>query len=73
MYYKQVFLFESEVMGRDEDLGRKLMKNFLVNLSKTEKVPGMLIFLNSAAKLSYSEDSEIIDSLKKLSELGIII
>lgn len=60
-------------MGRDEDLGRKLMKNFLANLTKTEKIPKTIFLLNSAAKLSYSEDAEIIDSLKKLAELGINI
>lgn len=60
-------------MGREEELGNKLMKNFLANLSKTDDVPSTLLFLNSSAKLTYSEDEEIIKSLNTLKELGVDI
>lgn len=60
----------SDRMGEgDAELGRKLMKSFLFNLSATDAGIDAIGCVNSGVLLT-TEGSEVIDSLRKLEEKG---
>jgi len=54
----------------DEALGSILMRSFLKTLLELEKKPLRLILINSGVRLA-SEGSEVLETLKMLSEKGI--
>jgi len=56
----------------DDSLGALLMKSFVYSLTEATEKPGNLIFLNSGVKLT-CEGSDVLDSLKKLEDLGVEI
>ncbi len=68
-----VFVLSQDRMGRgDDELGYVLIKAFLHTLPDLEQLPDMLIMYNTGAKLA-AEDSEVLEDLKKLEEMGVEI
>ena len=70
---KVVVYINSDLLGiGDEALGSFLMKAFLKTLLDLEKKPDRLILINSGVRLA-SEGSQVIDTLRTLSEKGVKI
>ena len=70
---KVVVYVNSDLLGAgDEALGSFLMKAFLKTLLGLEKKPDRLILINSGVRLA-SEDSQVLETLKTLSENGVEI
>lgn len=68
-----VILVGSDKLGSGDDtLGATLMKSYMYALSESDKLPKDLLFINSGVKLA-AEDSEVLESLKKLKERGVNI
>jgi len=68
-----VVYINSDLLGvGDEALGSFLMKAFLKTLLDLEKKPDRLILINSGVRLA-SEGSQVLDTLKSLSEKGVDI
>jgi selenium metabolism protein YedF len=68
---KLVILISSDKLGEgDSTLGATLMKSYMYALSESDKLPSDLLFINSGVKLVV-EGSEVLDSLKKLTERGV--
>jgi selenium metabolism protein YedF len=68
-----VVYINSDLLGvGDEVLGSFLMKAFLKTLLDLEKKPDRLILINSGVRLA-SEGSQVVDTLRILSEKGVKI
>lgn len=68
-----VILLTSDRLGDGPDeLGRLLMKNFIITLLDQPDLPSRMIFLNSAVHLT-TEGSELLEPLQKLAYLGVEI
>jgi len=60
----------SELMGKgDDDLGRQLMKSFLIALSCLDEIPEVVAFYNSGVKLAL-KDSDTIEPIQDLERKG---
>lgn len=67
---KVVVYINSNLMGVGEEaLGAILMRSFLKTLLDLKPIPSKLIFVNSGVRLT-TESSEVLESLKALSEKG---
>ncbi len=70
---RYVVFITTEFLGTGDDrLGAILMKAFLNTLWEAENKPTKILFINSGVKLA-CEDSEVLDSLKLLSDAGVEI
>jgi selenium metabolism protein YedF len=70
---KKVIVINSDKMGQgDENLGVRLMGNFLKTLLNAEKRPEMLVLYNSGVKLA-AKDSPVLETLQSLENLGVEI
>jgi selenium metabolism protein YedF len=68
-----VFLVTSDSLGEGaEDLGRLLMKNFIITLLDVTESPERMLFLNRGIFLT-TEGSEVLEALEKLSNRGVEI
>ena len=68
-----VLVCASDKMGEgDEELGRLLLKNFLITLLDTTKIPDCIYFVNSGVKLVCT-GAETVEILEKLACRGIDI
>ncbi len=65
-------IVSSDTIGKDEKLGRVLMKAFFETMLATNQLPNMIFLMNTAVKLS-TWDEEFIELLKKLEEKGVEI
>ena len=69
----KAFIIQSEGLGRgDEKLGKLLMANFLRLLGEPSVKPTTIIFWNAGVKL-LTENSVVVQHIKKLAEQGIEI
>lgn len=68
-----VVMITSDKMGiGDDELGTVLMRSFIHTLTEMETQPDVMIFYNSAVKLTI-EGSDVLHDLKKIEEKGIKI
>jgi selenium metabolism protein YedF len=68
-----VILVASDRLGDGaEELGRLLMKNFIITLLDLERLPDRMLFLNSGVLLT-SEGSEVLEALEALGNRGVEI
>jgi len=66
-----VILIASDKLGSGSDeLGRLLMKNFIITLLELGKQPGQIFFVNSGVLLT-TEGSELVEPLNKLVNAGV--
>ncbi len=62
----------SDVMGKEEELGKILMKAFFETIKVTKEIPHTIFFLNAGVKLT-TVDEEIVPILKELESMGVEI
>jgi selenium metabolism protein YedF len=68
---KTVMLIASDRLGDGpEELGRLLMKNFLITLLDMAAVPDLMLFVNTGVLLT-TEGSEVLEALEKLGNCGV--
>ncbi|GFE57787.1 sulfurtransferase-like selenium metabolism protein YedF [Geobacter sp. AOG1] len=66
-----VMLIASDRLGDGpEELGRLLMKNFIITLLELDRLPDRLMFVNSGVLLA-TEGSEVVEALEKLGNRGV--
>ena len=66
------FIIATDSLGKDEELGKILMKGFLETLLISDKLPQKIFFMNTGVKLTTVEDSAV-SILKQLEEKGVEI
>lgn len=67
----RILLITSERLGDGpEELGRLLMKNFIITLLETEQQPGRILLLNTGVLLA-TNGAETVTPLKHLEERGV--
>jgi len=66
------FFITSNKIGTNDDLGKILIEGFFNTLPSATNKPQRIIFLNEGVFLT-TENSPVVNSLKKLSEMGIEI
>lgn len=70
---KTAMLITSDRLGNGADeLGRLLMKNFIITLLDLERLPDRMLFVNSGALLT-TEGSEVLEALDALGNKGVEI
>lgn len=67
-----VIIFGSDVLGRNEELGKVLIKSYIYTLTQGENLPKSMIFLNSGVYLT-THGSEVLDDLKDMESRGVEI
>lgn len=67
-----LLIIGSDTMGKEEDLGRILMKGFFDTMRVTKEIPHTIFFLNAAVKLTTTNE-EIIPILKEIEKMGVEI
>ena len=68
---KTVMLIASDRLGDGpEELGRLLMKNFIITLLDMAAVPDLMLFVNTGVLLT-TEGSEVLEALEKLGNCGV--
>ena len=68
---EKVVVINSDKMGRgNEELGTRLLANFLKTLLGAEKKPEILILYNAGVKLA-AVGSPVLESLQSLENLGV--
>lgn len=60
----------TDTMGKEEDLGKILMKAFFETIKVTKELPHTIFFLNAGVKLTTTNE-ELAPILKGLEELGV--
>lgn len=67
----RILLLTSDCLGNGaEELGKLLMKNFIITLLETSQIPSRILLLNSGVLLAV-EGAETIEALKILEERGV--
>jgi selenium metabolism protein YedF len=67
-----MIIIGTDSLGKDEDLGKKLMKGFLDTMKVYKQLPHTMFFLNAGVKLTTVND-ETVAVLKEIAELGVEI
>ncbi|MFV0518807.1 MAG: sulfurtransferase-like selenium metabolism protein YedF [Lachnospirales bacterium] len=63
-------VIDSDVMGKDEVIGKKLMEMYIYTLGESKIIPNAILFYNSGIFLTTKNDKTIED-LKKLISRGV--
>jgi selenium metabolism protein YedF len=72
-YVEKVLVINSDKMGQgDEELGRRLIANFLRSLVSADRKPKMLVLYNSGVKLA-AKESPVVETFQSLENLGVEI
>jgi sulfur relay (sulfurtransferase) complex TusBCD TusD component (DsrE family) len=58
--------------GADGELGRILMRNFLVALAEEENAPAAVMFANDAVRMA-CDGSDVLPALQRLAAAGVAI
>jgi selenium metabolism protein YedF len=67
-----LLIIGTDSLGKDEDLGKKLMKGFFDTMKVYKQLPHTLFFLNAGVKLT-TVDDETVSVLKEIADLGVEI
>jgi selenium metabolism protein YedF len=68
---KTVMLVTSDRLGDGpEELGRLLMKNFIITLLDLKEIPDRMLFVNTGVLLT-TEGSEVLEALEQLGNRGV--
>lgn len=62
----------TDTMGKEEDIGRVLMKGFFETMKVTGELPHTIFFLNAGVRLTTTE-TEVIPILKDIESMGVEI
>lgn len=69
---KKYLVITSDVLGKEEDLGKILMKVFLTNLAMAPDVPESITLMNAGVKLA-CEGSELLEELRAVEARGVAV
>jgi len=69
MEQKVFMVISSDIMGREEDIGKVVMKNFFETVKATKQIPHTIFFLNAGVKLT-TLNEEVADILKDIELMG---
>jgi selenium metabolism protein YedF len=67
-----LLIVASDTMGKDEILGRTLMKGYFETIRVTKELPHTIFFLNAAVKLT-TVDEELVPVIKAIEAMGVEI
>jgi selenium metabolism protein YedF len=67
-----LLIIGSDVMGKEEELGKVLMKAFFETMKVTKEIPHTIFFLNAGVKLT-TINEDIIPILKDIEAMGVEI
>ena len=67
-----IFILSDTIGSGSDELGRILMRNFLITLKGLPSKPWKIILMNGGVKLS-SKGSELVGALKELEQSGVEI
>lgn len=67
-----MIIIGTDSLGKDEDLGKKLMKGFLDTMKVYKQLPHTMFFVNAGVKLT-TVNGETVAVLKEIAELGVEI
>jgi selenium metabolism protein YedF len=62
----------TDALGKEEEIGKILVKGFFETMRETKEVPHTIFFLNAGVKLT-TENEEIIPVLKEIESMGVEI
>lgn len=62
----------TDTMGKEESLGKVLMKGFFETMKVTKEIPHTIFFLNAGVKLTTSNE-DVIPILKEIETMGVEI
>lgn len=69
MEQKVFIVISSDVMGKEEDIGKVVIRNFFETIKSTKETPHTMFFLNAGVKLT-TLDEEIAGILKDIESMG---
>jgi selenium metabolism protein YedF len=64
-----LLVISTDTMGKEEEIGKILIKGFFETMKVTKEIPHTIFFLNAGVKLTTIND-EIIQVLKEIESLG---
>ena len=67
-----LLIIASDTMGKEEELGRILMKGCIETLRVTKELPHTIFFLNAGVKLT-TTDEDLVPVLRELESMGVEI
>jgi len=67
-----LLVISTDTIGKDEEIGRILMKGFLQTMRDTKELPHTIFFINAGVKLT-TINEETIPILKGIESLGVEI
>ncbi|GMT47051.1 MAG: hypothetical protein IEMM0007_0617 [bacterium] len=67
-----LMIIGTDTLGKDEDIGKILMKGFLETMKVTRDLPDMIFFLNAGVKLT-TINEEIIPLVRDIESMGVEI
>lgn len=67
-----LLIIGSDTMGKEEELGKILMKSFFETIKVTKEIPHTIFFLNAGVKLTTTNE-DIIPILKEIEAMGVEI
>jgi selenium metabolism protein YedF len=62
----------TDTLGKDEDLGRILMKGFFETMKVSKQIPHTMLFLNAGVKLT-TVNTDTVGLLKDIEQMGVEI
>jgi selenium metabolism protein YedF len=68
----QLLIIGTDSLGKDEDLGKKLIKGFFDTMKVYKQLPHTMFFLNAGVKLT-TVNEETVPVLKEIADLGVEI
>jgi len=66
---KLLLIISSDIIGKDEKLGRILMKAFLETMIAIKQIPDTIFLMNTAVRLT-TIDEEFVELFKKIEYMG---
>lgn len=67
-----MIIIGTDSLGKDEDLGKKLVKGFFDTMKVYQQLPNTLFFLNAGVKMT-TVNEETVAVLKEIADLGVEI
>jgi len=67
-----LLVISTDTIGKDEEIGRILIKGFLETMKTTKELPHTIFFINAGVKLT-TINEETIPILKEIESLGVEI
>jgi len=68
---KDIFMIiGTDTLGKEEELGKILMKGFIETMKVTKELPHTIFFLNAGVKLT-TVNEETVSILKEIEDIGV--